>query len=34
MEISSGRLFNNYSPHARRLSANIHRDEVDVNIPR
>ena len=27
-------LFNNYSPKARWLSGNIHRDEVEVNIPR
>jgi hypothetical protein len=26
--------FNNYSPKARWLSGNIHRDEVEVNIPR
>ena len=25
--------FNNYSPKARWLSGNIHRDEVEVNIP-
>ena len=24
-------LFNNYSPKAKRLSVNIHRDEVEVN---
>ena len=28
------KLFNNYSPKARWLSGNIHRDEVEVNIPR
>ena len=28
------RTFNNYSPQARCLSGNIHRDEVEVNIPR
>ena len=27
-------LFDNYSPKARWLSGNIHRDEVEVNIPR
>jgi hypothetical protein len=26
-------LFNNYSPKAKWLPANIHRDEVEVNIP-
>ena len=28
------RILNNYSPKARRLSGNIYRDEVEVNIPR
>ena len=28
------KIFNNYSPKARWLSGNIHRDEVGVNIPR
>jgi hypothetical protein len=27
-------IINNYSPKARLLSGNIHRDEVEVNIPR
>ena len=27
-------IINNYSPKARWLSGNIHRDEVEVNIPR